>query len=384
MNNYFFCCRVYLLSISFLLLACSKREAEPTEAIDISQNPHVDELVVSRAQFEASSMKLGLIEQQGFDQLIKSNGYIDVPPERKASVSVKWGGFVKSLSILPGDKINQGAVLFTLDNPEFVQLQQDYLEIKAQLNYLQSDYERQKNLASENIASQKNYLKAESDYLVARAKYQGLLEKLKMININIGRLESGIIESVVNVYSPISGYISKVNITRGIYVAPADIAIEIVDTQHMHVELKVFEKDIASVRKGQKITFQVTGSNVQHHGKVYLIGRTIESDTRTVNLHGHIDDEDEIADLLPGMYVEAAIDVASVQRPVLPSEAVVSLDDKHYVLVYVGEKDNQFTFRRAEVKVGQYNNQWTEIINSAEFKSSDQFLVKGAFNLILE
>jgi cobalt-zinc-cadmium efflux system membrane fusion protein len=375
---------LFLIGITLLLASCGKNGGETAATIDISANPHVDEITVTRAQFDAARMRLGSLEQQSFARLIKANGYIDVPPERKASVSVKLGGFVKSLSILPGDKVTRGSVLFTLDNPEYIQLQQDYLETLAMLNYLESDYERQKTLAGENIASQKNYRKAESDFNMAKAKYQGLQEKLKMLNINISRLEAGTIEPVVNVYAPISGYISKVNITRGIFVASADVAVEIVDTEHMHVELQVFEKDVADIRKGQKIRFRVAGSAVDHTGEVYLVGKTIESDTRTVNIHGHIDDEDELTGLLPGMYVESTIDVASVQRTVLPAEAVVSVDTLQYVLVLLEETPEALRFKRVEVATGQFNNQWTEITNAASFQPETKFLVKGAFNLVVE
>ncbi|MCU0357105.1 MAG: efflux RND transporter periplasmic adaptor subunit [Cyclobacteriaceae bacterium] len=373
-----------LISTGLMLTACSTKESAPAGAIDISENPHVDEIVITKAQFEAAGMKLGLLEQQTFDKHIKANGYIDVPPERKASVSVKFGGFVKTLSILPGDKVKLGAVLFTLENPEYLQLQQDYLETRALLTYLQSDYERQKALASENIASQKNYLKAESDYLVAKARLEGLREKLRMISINMERLDKGNIEPVVNLYSPINGFISKVNITRGVFVAPADVAVEIVDTDHMHTELLVFEKDVADIRKGQKINFQVTGSLVKHTGEVYLVGRTIESDTRTVNIHGHIHEEESISDLLPGMYVEATIDVASVQRPVLPAEAVVSIDNVQYALVLLRETPDEYRFKRLEVTTGQFNNQWIEIVNASSIQPDTKFLVKGAFNLVME
>jgi membrane fusion protein, heavy metal efflux system len=367
-----------------VMLACNPKESARTEIMESHVDAVTGEVVISRAQFERSSMRIGTVQEQVFTHTVKANGYIDVPPERKASVSVKLGGFVKSLSILPGEKVKQGSVLFTLENPEYIQLQQEYLETRAQLRYMQSDYERQKTLASENIASQKNYLKAESDYHTAEAKLKGLKEKLRLLNINIMRLEEGVIEPVVNVYAPINGFITKVNITRGVYVAPTDAAVELVDTEHMHVELQVFEKDIAEIRKSQKINFHVVGANMNHTGEVFLVGKTIENDTRTVNIHGHIDDEDEITDLLPGMYVEASIDVASVQRPVLPSEAMVSLDNVSYVLVLLDETPDAFRFKRMEVTTGQFNNQWTEIINTASFPPDTKFLVKGAFNLVVE
>ncbi|HRJ31467.1 MAG TPA: efflux RND transporter periplasmic adaptor subunit [Cyclobacteriaceae bacterium] len=374
---------LYAVLIS-LLSACGD-SGSSSDAIDITENPHLNTVTVTRTQFETSGMKLGSLEKKSFAHKIKANGYIDVPPERKASVSVKLGGFVKGFTILPGEKVAQGAVLFTLENPDFIQLQQDYLEAKAQLGYLKSDYERQKSLADDNIASQKNYLKAESDFKVMQAKFSGLKERLKLLNINTTQLEEGVIESTIKVYAPIGGFISKVNITRGAFVGPADVAVEIVNTEHMHVELQVFERDIVDIRKGQPITFYLRGSATNpYKGEVYLVGQTIENDTRTINIHGHIEDEDQLTNVLPGMYVEATIDVATSLRTVLPSEAVVSQDDQYFVLVKVVDDEAGFSFKKQQVTIGEFDNEWTEIINAADFKTDDVFLVKGAFNLIVE
>lgn len=367
-----------------MIVSCGKNETDSAEAIDISANPHTDELTITRAQFEAGHLKIGTMEQQNFARQIKANGYIDVPPDHKASVSVKLGGFVKSVTILPGDRVAKGKVLFTLENPEFIQLQQDYLENHAQLQYLESDYERQKALAEENIASAKNFLKAEADYKVVKARVQGLMEKLKMLNVNITSLEAGNITPVIHVHAPINGYVSKVNIALGVSVSTDNIAVELVDTEHLHAELQVFERDVADIREGQKFLFRSSGSANWYEGDVYLVGKTIESDARTVGIHGHIHDEKNIPNLLPGMYVEASIEVASVERLVLPSEAVVSADDHYYVLMLLHEQEDAFVFQAVEVTRGQFNNQWTEIVNAADFKAGDKFLVKGAFDLLGE
>lgn len=375
---------IFLLVLSALIVSCGSKENESAEALDISANPHTDELTITRAQFEAAQMQLGTIETKTFARQIKANGYIDVPPDQKASVSVKLGGFVKSVTILPGDRVAKGKVLFTLENPEFIQLQQEYLENRAQLKYLQSDYERQKALADDNIASQKNFLKAESDYRVAQARVQGLEQKLNMLNVNIKSLEAGMIASVVHVYAPISGYVSKVNISLGVSVSPDEVAVELVDTDHMHAELQVFEKDVVDIRKGQKFSFRTAGSDTWYDGEVYLVGKTIETGARTVSIHGHIHDEKNIPNLLPGMYLEAIVEVASVERPVLPTEAVVSVDDVKYALMLLEETPDKFRFQRIEVATGQFNNEWTEVVNASDIKANTKFLTKGAFNLVVE
>jgi len=369
------------LLAGFILFSCSQSAQE--EQIDQEESTGI--VNITADQFTTSAMSVGGFEQHSFAQTIRANGYIDVPPEFKSSVSVKLGGFVKSLSILPGEKVKQGSVLFMLENPEFIQLQQNYLEAKAQLKYLESDYERQKELASENIASQKSYLKAESDFKVTQARVRALGEQLKLLNVNLQKLESGSIESSIAVYSPITGFIVAVNITRGKYVAAQDVAVEIINAEHKHVELQIFEKDVTEIKEGQRFTFSIPGSaSTWHTGTVFLVGKTIENTMRTVNVHGHIDNEDEIKNLLPGMYVEAFIDVAAAEYTVLPSNAVVSLGDEHYVLVQTSKDDSGYTFTRRAVSTGKITNQWTEIKNATDFKSDDLFLVKGSFNLIIE
>lgn len=366
-----------------ILIGISCSTTTPNEKI--SAEGENDKIIITVDQFKKSGMIVGAMEQRPFARQVKANGYVDVPPERMASISVKLGGFVRRFSILPGDRVAKGSVLFTLENPEFIQLQQDYLEARAQLHYLESDYERQKGLASENISSQKNYLKAESDFRVTQARYLGLQEKLKLLHINTRQLDEGKIESTIHVYAPITGYISKVNITQGMFVHPADIAVEIVDTEHLHIELKVFEKDIMEINKGQSLTFTVPGSGSHvYSGEIYLVGKTLESDTRTVNIHGHIHDEKDIRNLLPGMYVEASIAVSSENRIVLPSDAIVSAENGYYALVQTSVDGTEYIFSRREIKIGEFNNQWTEILNVSDFKSSDIFLVRGAFNLIQE
>jgi membrane fusion protein, heavy metal efflux system len=372
------------LAVMVMLSMCGKESSDASsEAIDISANPHSDEIRVTKEQFETSAMVLGGFEQKKFSNAVKANGYIDVPPEYKASVSVKLSGFVKGLRILPGEKVQQGAVLFTLENPEFIQLQQDYLETKAQLTYLQADYERQKSLADENITSQKNFLKAESDFKVAQARLAGLTQKLKLLNVKLAILEQGKIEPVVNVLSPISGYIAKVNITRGQAISAADIAVEVVSTEHMHVELQVFEKDVPYIQKGQRIVFNVSGApQVKYEGTVYLIGKTIDGDMRSVNIHGHIEDEHTLQSILPGMYVEAVIEVESKQKTAVPLETVVEMENEYYILVHTSQTAGDYTFESRKVTVGNVSGNWIEIMNAADFKTDDIMLVKGAFNLL--
>ena len=168
--------------------------------------------------------------------MIKSSGKIDVPPQYKAKITPFIGGYVKATKLLVGDKVSKGQALITLENTEYLDIQKDYVEVAEQINYLKSEYERQKTLFNEKISSQKNYLKAESDYRKAKGMYQSLREKLLLLKINPANVEKGKLTSIVTISSPITGDIVVMNANVGMYIAPSDVILEIVDTNHLHLE----------------------------------------------------------------------------------------------------------------------------------------------------
>ena len=76
---------------------------------------------------------------------VSFNGRIVLPPQRQATIALTMGGVVKNTSLLPGQHIAKNAVIATLENPEFITLQQTYLDSHAQAEYLLAEYERQKH-----------------------------------------------------------------------------------------------------------------------------------------------------------------------------------------------------------------------------------------------
>jgi cobalt-zinc-cadmium efflux system membrane fusion protein len=310
---------------------------------------------------------------------------IDVPPENKAAISAYFGGYVKKLSLLEGQYVNQGQVLFTLENPEYVEIQQDFLETKGQLAYLRSDYERQKNLVQDSVTSQKIYLKAESDYQVTLVRYESLKKKLNLMNLDPDLLTASNIRSEINLTAPISGTISQIHASRGMYLNPDDIALTIINADHIHLELNIFEKDLPAVKKGQEIRFKLQNDPYkEYEAEVHLVGNYIDPERRSASIHGHLEDEGQAALFTPGMYIEAEIlcDVDTLRA--LPQSAVVSYDNKDYVLIFKGNQDGNFLFEKREVKIGRGNEEYAEILNASDFSANDEFLIEGAFNLIGE
>lgn len=371
-----------------LFASCSSSNADSQLAVqqDSASNPKAEETyVLTTKQFESSGMELGEIEMFTFHDIVEAIGMLDVPPENRVMVSSYYGGTVKSLRLLPGEAIKKGQWLFTLENPEFVQIQQDFLTAKGQLSYLQADYERQKILVQDNIASQKSFLKAESDYTVTKVTLESLKQQLSLMNINPATLTLNNISTTIHIYSPIEGYVTEVGINTGAFLNPSETAITIVDTDHLHLELNIFEKNLAKVTKGQSIHFTIQEESSQdYEATVHLINRSIDPINRTIGIHGHLLDESLSSKLIPGMYVEADIYTTSTSKASLPFEALVEVEGKYYALVLQNTTNEGYSFVKREVKIGVSNNERIEIVNTENFNPNASFLTRGAFNLITE
>ena len=376
----------FIVLSTILIISCGKSKSDP-EILKTSSKDHEitannDIMKMSKAQFQSENMRLVKLQKTSFSTIIKTTGMIDVPPNSKAVISAFTGGYIKNSPLLIGDKVKKGQMLVTIENLEFVQLQQEYLEVSVQLTYLKSEYERQKELFAEQISSKKSFLKAESDYNRTTAIYNGLRKKLQMLNINPASAEKGNLTSVSTIYSPISGSITDIKISTGAYVSPADKIMEIVNTDHIHLELRVFEKDVLKIKKGQKVIFRLPESTDEiFEGNIHLIGKSID-ENRTVQVHAHID-HDIQRNFIIGMFVEADIVIDDNLSEALPEDAIIEVDGKNYVLLLRSNDFDKYSFVKKEIITDRINSGFIEIKESNSFKNADQFLI-GGFNLIKE
>jgi len=372
----------FLLIAILTLASCKSNEkTEAANTVETETTEDTDIITITQNQFSAGNMEIGKITRQPFNTIVKANGMFAVPPENQADVSAYFAGYVKNISLLPGDAVKKGQTLFTIENPEYVQVQQDFLEAKGRLNYLKSDYERQKELIADNVTSKKNFLKAESEYTVTLAQFQSLKKRMSLMNINPNTLSGENIRSVISVPSPLSGYATTINATKGMYLNPSDVAITVINTNDLHIELKIFEKDLPMVKMGQPINVRLQNDmHKVYQGKVHLVNKAINTQDRTVDIHGDLVNESDAKLFAPGMYIEGEILTTTQEHPALPVEAVANIDNDYFLLV----KENETNYKRVLVKIGATNNGFIQILNADSFAPNTEFLTKGAFNLITE
>ena len=374
--------KIITLFIFAIISSCGDTDNKSSEngASEIQKDNRIQ---ITQAQFDQNKMEIAGMTESDFPIMVTSSGMIDVPPENRAVVSATIGGYIKTTPLLIGDKVRKGQLLVTIENPEFVSLQQQYMEVNGQLSYLKAEYERQQTMVAENITSKKSFLKAESDYKTGVAQYNGLRKQLVMLNISPEQVEKGNISSMAAIYAPIAGSITSVNVSKGTYVTPATSIMEIINNDHIHLELSVFEKDIMKVKKDQVVEFKIPEASKEvYMAEVHLVGTSI-GENRTIMVHAHIDNEDE-ANFLTGMFVEANIITDTSKQISLPSNAIAVVDNESYVLVLDEKKEGIYYFKQVPVEIlGSYKNR-TSFNNLSSFQQDAQFLTKGAFSLIGE
>jgi len=363
-----------ILFVALIVSSCGSKSEEVNKEEHHEEEESIVEL--SPEQVKTINLKLGKIEMKDLSGAIKVNGMLDVPPQNLVSISAPLGGFVKSTELLQGMKVTKGQVIVVMQHPDYIQMQQDYLDTKSQTEYLEMEYKRQQELSKDNVNSQKTLRQAKSQYESASAKSAGLKAKLMLVGINSEKLTSQTIQSSVTITSPISGYVTSVNVNIGMYENPTDVMFKIVDTEHLHAELTVFEKDVPKIKIGQKVRFTLANETVERTATVYLIGREISSD-RTVRIHCHLDKED--LDLLPGMYLKAYVEAGTQSLPAVPDQAIINFEGKDFI--FVAEKEPNH-YKMLEVTKGISELGYTEINLGNGVSNESLIVVNGAYDIL--
>jgi cobalt-zinc-cadmium efflux system membrane fusion protein len=357
-----------------ILLVCCQSKKEP-EQIQV-QAIDADKVVLTDEQVRSIGVELDHVQPRVLSSNINVTGMLDVPPQNLVNITAPFGGFLRSTTLLQGMHVAKGQLIAVIENPEYIQLQQDFLDTKSQAEFLEKEYTRQEELANENVNAQKTLERARADLNSMKARNSGLRAKLAMLNIDPNKLDSKAIRSTIDLHSPINGYVTQVHFGIGSFVAPTDVIFKIVDTDHLHAELVAFERDIPRIKIGQTIRFMLANETEERTAKVFLVGREISSD-RTVRVHGHIDKEDR--DLIPGMYLKAWIEAGGNPVQTLPEATVLNFEDRKYI--FIQEKPR--TFKQTEIKTGVTENGYVEVSNMDGTSLGKQdVVVKGAYKLL--
>jgi cobalt-zinc-cadmium efflux system membrane fusion protein len=375
-----------ILLLAALLTACGPNKATQTEAASQPAAPaapaNPDQVSVGPAQAQAAGIETGSFTWKNMTTSVQANGSIDVPPQNRASISAVMGGYVQSVAVLPGQQVRRGGVVAILRHPDYLKLQQEYLQSKSRVKFLQQELQRQQTLDAEDVGAKRKLQQAQSDFSSETANLRATAGQLRMLGISMAQLDRGVISPTVPLVSPIGGYVKTVSINPGQFVNPQDVLVEVVDRSDMHLELKVFERDIARVQKGQRILFKIPsrGSSEDLAARVFLVGKAFNDDARTVSVHAHLEPERD--DVLPGQYVSAQIQTAGARQRTLPEDAVIQAGEFSYIFAKAGSVGH--SYRRYKIKTGANENGDIAITLLENLPDTTQLVRHGAYFLDAE
>ncbi|NML64141.1 efflux RND transporter periplasmic adaptor subunit [Hymenobacter sp. RP-2-7] len=344
-----------------------------------------DQVAVSQAQEKAAGIVLGTFERQNMTTEVQANGSVEVPPQNRVSITAIMGGYVQAVAVLPGQRVAAGATVATLRSPEYLTMQQNYLQSKAKVRFLAEDLERQRILDVEDVGAKRKLQQARADYATEQATLRATAAQLRLLGISVARLDAtGQIVPSVALTTPIAGYVKAVNINPGQFVNPQDVLVEVLNRDDLHLELKVFEKDVTQVKPGQKILFRVQNANRDEEltARVFLVGKAFDDDARTVRVHAHL--EPERRDLLPGQFVAARIQTAGARVRTLPEAALIQAGDLSYIFRRVGQDSGRTVFRRVRVRAGQPQHGDVALTVLDPLPDTTQLVRRGAYFLDAE
>ncbi len=374
---------IFIICLALPFTACKEKSKPAAEPANAEVLP--DDIVELRAdQIKLAKVELGTTEMRSLGNVLKASGVVTVAPQNEATVCMPLGGFIKSTSLYPGNTVNKGQTLAVIENQDFVDIQQNYLEAKNKMVFAEGEYKRHTSLFKDEVYSEMNVQQVTVEYKNLKALIKSLEQKLVLIGINPAHLTEENISNSVNLVSPIKGFLKSVNVNIGKYVSPTDVLFEIVNSDNMLLELSLFEKDADKVALGQNIKFTINNETEEHDAVISQTAKSVNND-RTFRVYATV--HTSCKNVLPGMYVNALIQESVVEVMAVPSEAVVSFDDKDYVFVYQREKQEDgkpFTeYKMVEVKKGITGDGFTGIEVTGDFNiSAAKIVVKGAYNLL--
>jgi len=372
---------------SLLLWSCGHKAAENTpEAAHEHEAEAVTNIVeLTKLQVTKTGIQFGDFENRNLRDVVRVNGYLHVPPQNKAQVSAFIGAVIRNIVVKEGEFVKEGQVLMQLASPEFVKLQEDYLVSKSNIVFSQKEYERQKELAKDNIASQKSLQEAEAKYDGEKARLASLEDQLMLLNVQVQDLSSSTLQKSFQLRSPIEGYVGKILVNTGSYAEPQKELVTVIDNSHLHVDLMVYEKDLAKVRPGQHVSITFTNMPELVMGaQIFSIGKEFENDSRTVNAHAELLGTDR-HDLVPGMYVNGLIETGSADAVAIPEAAVIRDKGKDYIFIMdpaMQKHPAEVAFTAVEVKKGVTNGGYSEVTTLGKLPAKYQVVVKGAYYVL--
>ncbi len=377
---------IVIFSSGMLLLnSCGRKgNTEIVKSEDsVKEKPNEDVTSLTSEQMKTIGIELGVIEQKQLTASLKTNGVLKVPNQNKASINSVYSGVVQSLLIQPGNMVAKGQTIATVANPEFIQVQSEFIGMDGKILLAEQEYNRQKELNAGNAGALKNLQAADAELKALRIRKAALQQQVQLMGIAPSSLSTGKLISVLAIRSPIGGIVSNVMVKMGSYVDLTTAVAEVVDNSQLHLDLFVYEKDLSKLKNNQTIHFTITNNpGKEYDAKIFSLGSSFENDSKAVSVHAMVSGDK--TGLIDGMNVTATISLDKATRSAIPTSAIVSYQGQDFIFVVdaINNKDQTTYFKRVPVAKGTTDIGYSEVTLLKEIPADAKVAIKGAFFIL--
>ncbi|MGZ5089160.1 MAG: efflux RND transporter periplasmic adaptor subunit [Usitatibacter sp.] len=359
---------ICVLLALFLLTSCGAKDAEAPEA-----HPTVRGQSVIFPKGSPGAERLGVERvEPPMERDLVLPARLTWDEDHTVRVFPPFAGRVTRLIAKVGDRVAAGQPLVEMMSPDFGQAQADARKAQADLALASQALERQKDLNSHGVSSQKDLQQAEADHARARAEADRAVGRLASYGHAVGGGNSFVLKS------PVAGTVVERNLNPGQELRPdqpgAPLFV-ITDPTRLWVVVDATEADLPSLKVG--IPLVITSNQFPEDafaGELTQLSDFVDPSTRTLKARGVVPNPNHV--LKGEMFVSARVKVPKGEYPTVNSKAVYLSGVRNYV--FVRSADGAFT--RRSVRVGRDTEGRVPVLSG--LKEGEEAVVAG--NLFLE
>jgi membrane fusion protein, heavy metal efflux system len=282
------------------------KEKPHTQNLDI---PVADSVKTQSRQANDTDTLNPAVPGEGTERLAECSGIIAIPASDIVVISPPESGVVKSLFYPAGAYVQSGAPLATIENINFLKMQQEYLEAKSQFSYYGEEFKRQGELTLENATSLKKMQQAQLDYQTSEIKFRSLAQQLALCGFVTDSIDVDHFSPLMTIRAPVSGFIDKITIHPGNHISSGEKLIVMVRNYNTVLQLDIPEKYFRDIKKGQSVEFFLPGdSGITHKACLSFISNQAETGKHMIRARAI--PADPALKLIPGTEVRVRLILA--------------------------------------------------------------------------
>jgi membrane fusion protein, heavy metal efflux system len=362
----------YIFFVCLCAYFVSCRNSDTGSAHIISKNDS-DSIISTNSNNVTDKLKTAKIEKQIYRKKLITSGVVKAIPNSYAEIASPFSGRIIKSHVTLGQRVDVGSPIFEISSPEFFDAGKNYYKSKQEMELAGKNLQRQKDLFSNGVGTQKDLDEAEVTYNLATRDFENSVASLKVYHVDPETLVLG---QPLVVRSPIAGEVVESRIVLGQYLKEDAGSVAIVtELSNVWVIGHLKEKDISLVHKNDPVEIRLTGlPGVIIGGTVFHLGEILDEETRSVQVY--ILCKNSERQMRPGMFVSTQYSETNEDAILIPTSSLFQMKESSYVFLAVGK--NMFVRRKVDIDISDSNR----VFVKSGLRQGDEIVVDGGSLLL--